>query len=55
MLHEITSMKVDEFPNLQRWYNDIFAQEGVQHYHKLMIKQYEIEFPENEIDFTIVQ
>ena len=58
LLHECSDIKVDSYPNIAKWYWNIFENKdywtfnSIQHYHELMVKQINIDFPNNEIDFT---
>ena len=51
LLDAISDKKVKDYPSIHKWYSKIFKNEHVQFYRELMIKQLNIDFPNNGIDF----
>ena len=51
LLDAISDIKVKNYPSINKWYSKIFKNEHVQFYRELMIKQLNIGFPNNGIDF----
>mmetsp|Transcript_24248 Transcript_24248/g.21528 ORF Transcript_24248/g.21528 Transcript_24248/m.21528 type:complete len:108 (-) Transcript_24248:23-346(-) len=53
-LHELSDIKVDNYKNIAEWYWKMFENPIIQHYHRLMVDQVNIDFDNNEIEFTNV-
>ena len=51
LLDECSNLKVSQYKNVERWYTKIFENDIIQEYHRLMVKQLNIDF-ENDIKFT---